>query len=182
MQKKFKFNKNQVFKIILSAILVALNIILERFLAYSVWNNTVSLGFITIAFAACYLGTPYAMAVAGLGDFLGAIIKPFGPYFVGYTITNLLIGLCLGLFLKKATVIRIGAGVITYKIFCSLVLNTIWTSILYKGGIGAFWPVFISRVPFVAVMTAVEIIIISLLFSEKSAVNKTIKKTFNNLH
>ncbi len=180
--KKTIFTKTKIFKIILTAILVAMNIILERFLAYSVWNNTVSLGFIMIAFAACYLGTPYAMVVAGLGDFLGAIIKPFGPYFVGYTITNLLIGLCLGIFLKKATVIRIGAGVITYKIFCSLILNTIWTSILYRGGIGAFWPVFISRLPFVLVMTLVEILVISLLFSNKSKINLTIKKTFNKLN
>ena len=180
--QKFSFKKNQVFKIILAAILVALNIILERFLAYSVWNNTVSLGFITIAFAACYLGTPYAMAVAGLGDFLGAIIKPFGPYFVGYTITNLLIGLCLGLFLKKATILRISLGVVCYKVFCSLILNTVWTSILYRGGIGAFWPVFITRVPFISVMTVVEIIIISLLFSQKSKINLTINKTFNSLH
>jgi len=183
MQKKILFTKNRVFKIILTAILVAMNIILERFLAYSVWNNTVSLGFITVAFAACYLGTPYAMAVAGLGDLIGAIIKPFGPYFVGYTITNLLIGLCLGLFLSKnASIVRIGLGVITYKIFCSLILNTIWTSILYRGGIDAFWPVFITRVPFACVMTVIEIVLISLLFSNKSKINITIQKTFNKLH
>lgn len=183
MQKKITFSKNQVFKIILTAILVALNIILERFLAYSVWNNTVSFGFITIAFAACYLGVPYSMAVAGLGDLIGALVKPFGPYFVGYTITNLLIGLFLGLFLRKnANIIKIGLGVITYKIVCSLVLNTIWTSILYRGGINAFWTVFVTRVPFVGVMTAVEIIVISLLFSNKSKVNTVIQKTFNKLY
>ncbi len=183
MQKKVLFSKNQVFKIILAAILIALNIILERFLAYSVWNNTVSLGFITVAFAACYLGTPYAMAVAGLGDLIGAIIKPFGPYFVGYTITNLLIGLCLGLFLSKnANIIKIALSVITYKVFCSLILNTIWTSILYRGGIDAFWTVFVTRVPFAVVMTVVEIVLISLLFSNKSKINLIIQKTFNTLH
>ena len=183
MQKKITFSKNQVFKIILTAILVALNIILERFLAYSVWNNTVSFGFITIAFAACYLGVPYSMAVAGLGDLIGALIKPFGPYFVGYTLTNLIVGLIIGLYLKNnATVIKIGLSVITYKILCSLILNTIWTSILYRGGIDAFWTVFVTRVPFVSVMTAVEIVVISLLFSNKSKINLTIRKTFNNLY
>ena len=183
MQKKSTFSKNQVFKIILAAILVALNIILERFLAYSVWNNTVSFGFITVAFAACYLGVPYAMAVAGLGDLIGALIKPFGPYFVGYTITNILVGLCLGLFLyKNAGIIKISLGVITYKVFCSLILNTIWTSILYRGGIDAFWTVFITRVPFAVVMTVVEIVIISLLFSNKSKINSLIQKNLNSLH
>ncbi len=47
--------KNQLFKIILTGILVALNIILERFMpSYSVWNNNISFGFITVAFAACF--------------------------------------------------------------------------------------------------------------------------------
>lgn len=178
MSKKFTFSKEHVFKIILTSILVALNIILERFLAYSVWNNTVSFGFITVAFAACYLGVPYAMAVAGLGDFIGAIIKPFGPYFVGFTVTNLMVGLIFGLFFyKNATLIKIGCGVILSKIVSSLILNTIWVSILYRGGIDAFWAVFVTRVPFSAVMVVVETVIISLLFSNKSKTNKLIKKT-----
>ncbi len=174
---KKSFNSSYVFKIILTSILVAMNVILERFLAYSVWNNTVSFGFITIAFAACYLGTPYAMAVAGLGDFIGALIKPFGPYFVGYTITNILVGLCLGLWLyKKANVFRIAAAVIMNKLFCSLILNTIWISVLYRGGIAAFWAVFITRIPFISVMAVIEIVLITILFSKKSKINHLILK------
>jgi ECF transporter S component (folate family) len=181
MSKKSIFSKEQLFKIILTSILVALDIILERFLAYSVWNNTVSFGFVTVAFAACYLGVPYAMAVAGLGDFIGAIIKPFGPYFVGFTITNLMVGLIFGLFFyKNATILKIGGGVIVSKIVSSLILNTIWVSILYRGGIDAFWAVFVTRVPFTAVMAVVEIIVISLLFSNKSKTNRLIKKTLSH--
>ena len=173
MQKKASL----LFKIILTSLLIALNIILERFLAYSVWNNTVSFGFITVAFAACYLGTPYAMAVAGLGDLIGALIKPFGPYFFGFTLTNLVVGLILGLFLRKnATVIKIGIAVILSKITASLILNTIWISILYRGGIIAFWTVLITRIPFTAVMTVVEIVIITLLFSKHSKINYIIRK------
>ena len=170
--------KNQLFKIILTAILVALNIILERFMpSYSVWNNNISFGFITVAFAACYLGIPYAVAVGGLGDLIGAVIKPFGPYFVGYTITNMLVGLCLGIFLyKKATVLRITIATVINKLVCSLALNTIFIAVLYRGGIVAFWTVFITRIPFVALMTAVEIIVISLLFTKKSKINQLILK------
>ncbi len=170
--------KNQLFKIILTAVLISLNIILERFMpSYSVWNNNISFGFITVAFAACYLGVPYAMAVGGLGDLIGAIIKPFGPYFVGYTITNILVGFCLGIFLyKKATVLRITIATLINKLVCSLILNTIFISILYRGGIGAFLVVFISRIPFVLLMTVVEILIISLLFHKKGKINHLILK------
>ncbi|MBR6533814.1 MAG: folate family ECF transporter S component [Clostridia bacterium] len=170
--------KNQLFKIILTAILIALNVILERFMpSYSVWNNNISFGFITVAFAACYLGAPYAIAVGGLGDLIGAVIKPFGPYFVGYTITNMLVGLVLGIFLyKKATVLRISIATVINKLVFSLVVNTIFISVLYRGGIAAFWVVLVSRIPFVALMTAVEIILISLLFTQKSKINKLIEK------
>ena len=170
--------KNQLFKIILTAILIALNVIFERFMpSYSVWNNNISFGFITVAFAACYLGFPYAMAVGGLGDLIGALIKPFGPYFVGYTITNLLTGLVLGVFLyKKVTVLRITIATAINKLVFSLVVNTLFISILYKGDIGAFGVVLVGRIPFVTLMTAVEIILISLLFSQKSKVNKLILK------
>ncbi len=173
--------KNQLFKIILTALLIAINIILERFVpTYSVWNNNISFGFVAVAFAACYLGIPYAVAVGGFGDLIGALIKPFGPYFPGYTITNMLVGLCLGIFLyKKATVLSISIATVINKLVCSLVLNTIFIAVLYRGGIAAFWVVFVSRIPFVALMTAVEIILISLLFSQKSKVNKLILK---NLH
>ena len=170
--------KNQLFKIILTAILISVNVILERFVpTYSVWNNNISFGFVAVAFAACYLGIPYAVAVGGLGDFIGALIKPFGPYFVGYTITNMLVGLVLGIFLyKKATVIKITIATVINKILFSLIANTIFISVLYRGGIAAFWVVLTSRIPFVLLMTAVEIVIITLLFSQKSKVNQLILK------
>ena len=171
--------KEKLFKIILTAILIALNVILERFVpTYSVWNNNISVGFITVAFAACYLGVPYAIAVGGFGDLIGALIKPFGPYFPGYTITNMLVGLCLGIFLyKKATVIRISIATVINKVVCSLVLNTIFIAVLYRGGIAAFWVVFVSRIPFVALMTIIEIVILSLLFTKKSKINQLILKS-----
>ena len=170
--------KNKLFKIILTALLIAINIILERFVpTYSVWNNSISFGFVAVAFAACYLGVPYAIAVGGFGDLIGALIKPFGPYFVGYTITNMLVGLCLGIFLyKKATVLRISIAVIINKLVCSLALNTVFISVLYRGGIAAFWVVFVGRIPFVILMTAVEITVISLLFTKKSKFNHLISK------
>lgn len=171
--------KEKLFKIILTAILIALNVILERFVpTYSVWNNNISVGFVTVAFAACYLGVPYAIAVGGFGDLIGALIKPFGPYFPGYTITNMLVGLCLGIFLyKKATVIRISIATVINKVVCSLVLNTIFIAVLYRGGIAAFWVVFVSRIPFVALMTIIEIVILSLLFTKKSKINQLILKS-----
>lgn len=173
--------KEQLFKIIMASILIALNVILERFLAYSVWNTTISFGFVTVAFAACYLGTPYAMAVAAFGDVIGSVIKPFGPYFVGFTVTNLIVGLILGLFLsKKVNFIRVSLAVFLNSLICSLFLNTMFVAILYRGGVAAFWTVLVTRLPSTALLTSVQIIVIYLLFRKNSYIDRTLHKVINN--
>lgn len=178
---KSVLKKEDIFKIVLTAMLISINIVLERFLDYSVWNLSLNFGAIPIAFAACYLGIPYAMAVGGLGDLLGAIIKPFGAYFVGYTITNLLIGLIIGIFIKKANLINITLGVLTCKLFCSLLLNTFWIAFTSSKGMKIYWAVLVNRAPAIAVMAVIEIVLIFILFSEKSHISKRIRKTINSL-
>ena len=175
-------SKKILFKLILASILVALNIILERMLAYSVWNQTISFSFVTIGFAAVYLGIPYAAIVAGLGDLIGSIILPFGPYFFGFTLTNLMAGAITGIFLyKNANMIKIISSVLINKILCSLILNTIWISILYRGGIDAFPVVFASRIPSAAIMLVVESIVLIILFAKKSKVRNLFDKAFNSI-
>lgn len=175
MKKSFK--QQQLFKIILAAVLVALNVILERFLAYSVWNQTISFGFITVAFAAAFLGMPYAVAVAGLGDLIGSLLFPFGAYFPGFTLTNCVYGLILAEFIyKKATPLNCIISVVLSKIVCSLTLNTLWISILYRGGVDAFFVVLVTRLPQAAIMTTIELIVLLLVFSNKSKVRTTLEK------
>lgn len=169
--------KNQLLKIILTSLLIALNVILERFIpAYQLWYININFGFITVAFAACYLGMPYAVLVGGLGDLIGALIRPFGPYFVGYTITNMLVGLCFGLLLyKKATILKISLAVTLNTIICSLLLNTYFIYIFSTSGKG-YWAILIGRSPTVLVSAVIQIIIISILFTAKSKINRLIKK------
>ena len=175
--------QSALFKIILTAILVALNVILERFLAYSVWNQTISFGFITVAFAAAFLGTPYAVAVAGLGDLVGSLLFPFGTYFVGFTATNCIYGLILAEFIyKKASVLNITLAIVINKIVCTLILNTLWISILYRGGVDAFFVLLVTRLPSAAIMAVVEIIVMLLVFSQKSKVRTLLDKNLKTMH
>lgn len=175
MEKK----KNYLFKIVLTGVLVALNIILERFLAYSVWNMTVSFGFVTVAFAAAMLGLPYAIAVGGLGDLIGALLFPFGPYFPGFTLTNVLVAACLALFIyKRATIVNIVLSTVINKICFTLILNTIWISILYRDGLSEFFVVLVPRIPQAVILGIIEIVVITLIFADKSAVRKQLNKLF----
>lgn len=61
-------------KLILTSLLIALNIIIERVPAIKSVNNHISLSVITLGFAAVFLGIGYTVVVAAMGDLLGALI------------------------------------------------------------------------------------------------------------
>lgn len=175
--KKSK-KQTSLFKIILTALLIAINVVLERIIpSYKVWNSDINFGFVSVAFAASFLGTPYAVAVAGVGDVIGSLLFPFGAYFPGFTATNCIYGLILGEFIhKNATVLKITAATVTNKIVCSLLLNSLWISLLYRNGIDAFWVVFVSRLPTTAIIAIVEFVVLTLLFSNKSKIRTALDK------
>ena len=167
--------KQQLFKLILTSVLIALNVVMERWLpVYRTEIFDVNLSFVTVAFAAAFLGTPYAAAVAGIGDIIGAIIFPMGAYFPGFTLTNCIYGIILGEFLhKNATIIKIILAVIINKISCTLVLNSLWVSLMYfSNGINDFPKAFFARLPQALIMATVEMIVLILVFSSKSKVRK----------
>ncbi len=173
-----KQRNSQLVKLILTAIMVALNVILERVFAFQIESNHISLSVVTLGFAAVYLGVPHTVAVAVLGDILGAVIAPTGPYFFGFTLSNALMGLCLGLFLKKtANPVNISLAVVINKLICTMILNSIWVSVLYKGGIDAFPAYFITRIPQGILMCIVEIAVLLLIFYDKSPVRRQLDKT-----
>lgn len=167
-----------LFKIILTALLIALNLVLERIVpSYKLWNQDISFGFVAVAFAAAFLGTPYAIAVAGMGDLIGSLVFPFGAYFPGFTLTNCIYGLILGEFLyKNATAAKVIICVALNKIVCSLILNTLWISIMYRGGVDAFFVVLVPRLIGTAITTAIEIITLLLVFSDKSKLRQLLDK------
>ena len=47
-----KTNKTILFNTVLTALLIALKVILERFLSYNVWNQRFGFAFLAVAFAA----------------------------------------------------------------------------------------------------------------------------------
>lgn len=173
----------QSFKFVITALLVALNVVLERFIpSYKTDVADISFGFIAIAFAAAFLGTPYAAVVAGLGDVIGAILVPFGAYFPGFTVTNCIYGIILGEFLhKNANAIKIVICVLLNKLVCSVVLNTMWVTMVYYGGLDAFWGYLSGRILGIVINATVELIILFLVFSKYSPSRKTLDKHMKKL-
>ena len=94
---KLVITKNK--KIILSAMLLSILIVLSRFLSIKTSLLVISLNFIPIMISAIYLGPKYTCIIAWIGDLIGAILFPFGAYFPGFTISSALMGFIYGIFL-----------------------------------------------------------------------------------
>lgn len=90
---------NKTKKIILASLLLAILIIFGRFISIKTPILVISLSFLPIILSAILLGPKYSCLIAALGDLIGALLFPFGEYFVGFTIFQGIVGLVYGLFL-----------------------------------------------------------------------------------
>lgn len=141
--------------------LIATEIVLSRFASISAWNIKIGIGFIPLAIAAMLMGPIKGGIVGALADFLGAILFPIGAYFPGFTLTAFLTGAVYGIFLyKKQTVLRISIAVGINQLVLSLLLNTLWISILYGSPYG---PLFLTRIIQCAIIIPVQLVIINLI-------------------
>ena len=154
-------NHEKTKKLTTLAILVAMHIILSRFLSYSVWNMKIGFDFLPVAVAAVLYGPAGAAAVGALGDFVGAILFPIGPYFPGYTLSAALSGAVLGVFLHKHQPLpRVLGAVAVNQWLISLLLTSFWISFT---NLTPYWPMVWTRVPQCAIMTILQIPVLMLL-------------------
>lgn len=148
--------------LVMLALLTALNLVLGRPpLSFMIWSNKIGFGFVPV-FVAAWLYGPLAAGIVGaLGDFLGAVLFPVGPYFPGFTATAFVSGVLFGLLLhQKQTVPRILAAGLINQLVLSLVVNTFWISVLYGSPFGGLLA---SRLIQCAIMLVLEIAVILLL-------------------
>ena len=112
--------------------LVAVHVLLSRILSVNAWNIKIGLAFLPV-YAAAYLYGPWAAAlVGGIGDLVGALAFPIGPYFPGFTLSCALTGVIFGLLLKggkpfKSVVLAAAAD----QVIVGILMNTFWISLLY---------------------------------------------------
>ena len=137
-------NSKQLTILTCLALLVALDIILTRFLSINTQFLRISLGMIPVAIAGIAFGPVWGGLCGAVGDVLGMLIFPSGAYFPGFTLTAALTGILYGLFLyhKEARVFfrnTVIASVLVC-IGCNMLLDTLWLDILYGSGFLAILP------------------------------------------
>ena len=130
---------SKIKKIVISGLLLALLIVLSRFVSIKTQILVISFSFIPIIMSAIWLGPKYSTLIAMLGDLIGALLFPFGTYFIGYTISQALTGLVYGMFLykkgeelsTKELLIRLTISSLIVLILINVFLTSLWIHIQY---------------------------------------------------
>lgn len=159
-------------KIVLSGLLIAVAIILERGpLSYKTPTTKVTLFYVPVMVSAMLLGPMYSSLIAGLSDLIGALLFPTGPYAVGFTISAALSGLIYGLFLysKNNTyfkpfkmLVRLILSNILVLGIVELPLDSLWLHIYYSK---VFTAMLVDRIPISIIMLPIQVIIMYFLSS-----------------
>lgn len=140
MYWKEEFFMSKLKKVILSGILLALLIVLNRFVSIKTPLLVIDLTFIPLMMSAIWLGPKYTTIIAILGDFLGAILFPFGAYFPGFTVSAGLVGLIYGIFLyqkqgkemtNKQFILRLIISNLLVLGVVRIFITSLWLKILY---------------------------------------------------
>lgn len=165
-------------KIILSALLLAMEIILSRFLSIKTPIVTIGFSFVPTMLCAIWLGPKWTILISILADLIGATLFPFGSFFIGYTVTTAVAAAIYGFLLYKKEentytdkqfVLRVILASVLVTVIANIGLNTLWLSITTGK---AFMVLIASRIVKELIMIPVKIIIIIFL-------EKVLRKPFN---
>lgn len=147
--------------LVTAAILIALNVILSRFLSINTLSLKIGFTFVTVFMAGYLYGPVMGAGISAMGDVLGAILFPIAPFFPGFTLTAALNGALHGIMLhKKQSRLRVAVTVGVEQLVLSMWLNTYWIHVLNGT---PFWPLLATRVVQCLIMIPVEYILINIL-------------------
>lgn len=123
------------------AVLLAMEVILSRFFDISTPVTKFSLAFVPLAVCAALFGPVYGGVMAGMADFLGAVLFPKGPFFPGYTLNAILYGVALGMALKEGR-----------RKWWQLLLALVFNHVVVGIFLAALWGHFLTGMPYWAVV------------------------------
>lgn len=134
----------KTYKVVLSGILIALSIVLTRLLSINIDQYIrISFGFVPIILAGILVGPYFGFAVGALADLLGCLLFGVPPYPL-ITLTSALVGLLSWLIYRMSGRIkewaRILLTVTLIQIICTILLQTLWLSMLLGQGYMVLMP------------------------------------------
>lgn len=129
-------SKKSTFRLCTIALLSALSIVFNAF-AINIFNDiSLSFTYLISFVSGVFLGPIEGFAVGVIGDVLGCIIAPKGPYAPTVTISSGLLGVlpwvAFWLFRKFPTVVKIIISFALTFLICSVLINTTTWYIMYN--------------------------------------------------
>lgn len=153
-KRKGIFLMSKTKKIVLAAILLCLLIILSRFLSIKTPIVKISFAFIPTILCAVLLGPKWTIALNALGDVIGALLFPTGPYFFGYTVSTIVAAIIYSFLLykgenefynRKQFLIRYLIACVLVMVIVNIGLNSLWTFITTQSAAKLIMPVRIIK-------------------------------------
>lgn len=159
--------KNKTRVLTYTAMLVALSVICNIFdVPLGIGDLKISFSYIPTMVAGVFMGPYVGLAVGLIGDVLGLLIKPQGPWIPLITLGSALMGLIPGLIfmIKKGNpYFKLALSFAAVFLICTCTINSIGIFLTYLRGKKTFWVwMFTSRLPAQPIIVAVNAV---LLFS-----------------
>ena len=165
MKKSVHF---KVLMLVQLALLIAVEIVLSRWLSIQAFNYKISFAFVPVVLAAMLYGPVASGMMAAIADFIGATLFPVAAFFPGFTLTAFFNGAVYGIFLKKKqSMSHIVISVLITHLVGSLLLNTYWISFLYGTPFYSLLPIRIGQNVAMSVVSIIVIPMISKLLLPK---------------
>lgn len=149
-------------KLVRVAVLIAVQVILSRFLSINAQLLRISFAFIPVYIAAMLYGPVWAAVTDGTADILGALLFPTGPYVPNFTLSAILSGTLYGLCLYRKDLKWYHAviPVVVGNLLINTLLGTYWLKVLYGYGFLAMLP---GRLVKNLIMMPIQLAVIYLL-------------------
>ncbi len=173
-------NKYRIRLVVNGAMLIALEIVLNRILSLNTMGLKIGLSFVPIVIGAALYGPAFAAVIYAIADLIGSWLLPIGPYHPGFTACAALMGLVYGycLYQKPQTTEKVtfgrfqGHAAIPYfpnvlippivnNIIIGLCINTCWVAMLY--GSRTYWGWFTYRLAEYAILVPLQLVMIPIL-------------------
>ena len=167
-------------KIIISALLLAAAIVINRFLSINTSILSIGFTFVPLMLAGIILGWKYSLVIAGLADLIGALLFPFGSFFIGYTISAILTGLVYGLLLYQK-----GSFKVDKKFMIRLLIAILIVCIFINGGLNTLWLLLTSKKATIAILPTrllKQLIMIPIMFITMTSLCKVLDKTVGDIN
>ena len=166
-------------KIIISALLLASAIVINRFLSINTSILSIGFTFVPLMLTAIILGPKYSIIVAGLADLIGALLFPFGTFFIGYTISALLTGAVYGFLMYNKDSFKVNKKFIIKTIIAILIV-----CVVINGALNTIWLLMTSSKATIAILPPriiKQLIMIPVMFATIVSISKVFEKQINGL-